>query len=1144
MAAPLPASGQTTALFLDSEPGDVIGQGRQQTLTATDVKFSVVAATSIDVTIRVGSPTSRPWVLRFQASDGMMGSHEEAGIASLVSRGAGLEITTAGRGCRRVVGRFHVYEMTFSSPGTLATFAADFEQHCEDQGPALFGALRYNSSRPSLIPFNGMYPMYSLRISPSQHGTVVGDGFDCGQWSADCEEIFATPTTVTLQAIPRPGSVFVGWAGLDCTGDETAIVQVSRQKRCSPIFGPAAGRRTFEVQDYNRGLLLVDGPVGNGESTGGSGRRRHAFTARDSRFSANMMLDTVLVTIEGPRGVLWTVRFSGPRNTSIAPGDYENTSAGLASGPFPALAIAGGDLACTGGGRFRIHELELGLGLSLARFSADFEQPCNGGVVTGLIRYGAVRTAFVPFEDPSATHSIQVSASQGGYVTASGIQCGDTHTDCDETFPSPTRVALQAHALTGYEFLVWGGNCASASTTVEITVDRPRQCAAVFTPTPGSNSPADPTLATQTLFLDVRGSNLASTRWAWLAGYSTLRVTTGNGIVFLQWLAPSIGGVDMAFGLPGGRLVPGSYVDAWPVPGALRYPYLDVSFCTERAGRFQVHEVTYDSADRVIQLAADFEVHCADAAMPYVAGSVRFAATRGNIRPFDGAYPLYSLRLQPSPHGIVTGAGLDCGPGAHADCREDYANPTTLQLRAVPLAGYKFAAWTGSCEGSVHTSVDVPWVKTCSAAFSAVPFTNHPTDPRLASSSFLIDSRPGDALGEGRRHLWLDEDLRPSGSNRRIASVGVRAPQGQFWIVSFRAPGTEELVPGTYENATDNTSGPATNTPGLSVHAPQTFCSPRLPTGRFVVYEVVFGSTPFSLLAFAADFEFRCSPQSPPLFGSIRYHSSRSELKPFAPTQPPADLTGDRWADLILQNRTDGRIQVRALAESGPTSDLPLTPGQVDAGWKIVGSGDANRDGHPDLYWHHPQSGTLAVWFMEGTVQRAAAWLTPAITPDANWQVQSTADMDQDGYPDFLWQHLTTGELVIWFMTANERRAAVALGQLVDLEWAIAAAADVNGDHYPDLLWHNVSTGALRVWYMQGQTRLAEEAFVPDRLSDTSWRLRGAVDLDRNGYPDLIWQNTTTFEIGAWLLEGVNVIGGQWLGPPLASADWYLVSPK
>jgi len=135
----------------------------------------------------------------------------------------------------------------------------------------------------------------------------------------------------------------------------------------------------------------------------------------------------------------------------------------------------------------------------------------------------------------------------------------------------------------------------------------------------------------------------------------------------------------------------------------------------------------------------------------------------------------------------------------------------------------------------------------------------------------------------------------------------------------------------------------------------------------------------------------------------------------------------------------------------------------------------------------------------------------------------------------------------VWFMTGARLRSGELLvpGQVFDLGWKIVGAGDVDRDGTPDLFWHHGVTGQLAVWFMSGRVAVSGQALFPDRVSDTAWQVRGVGDLDGNGSPDLIWQNTTTFQVAAWLLNGLRLIDGRLIaGPALPSADWYIVAPK
>ena len=276
-----------------------------------------------------------------------------------------------------------------------------------------------------------------------------------------------------------------------------------------------------------------------------------------------------------------------------------------------------------------------------------------------------------------------------------------------------------------------------------------------------------------------------------------------------------------------------------------------------------------------------------------------------------------------------------------------------------------------------------------------------------------------------------------------------------------------------------------------------------------------------------------------------------TSLPPFPPSSTPhkpGDLNGDDRPDLVWQNRADGRLAAWLMNGTDEIEYTPLIPYQVkDKDWHIVGSGDGNRDGQIDLYWQHQITGELAIWFMQGASQLSGTLLSPSLVPDAQWKVRTVTDLDLDGYPDLIWQHEGSGLVAVWFMTESHLRSGELLspGQLSDLNWKIVAAGDVDRDGHPDLFWHHATTGQIAVWFMRGRTAFSGQAVTPDRVTELAWQIRGAGDLDGNGSPDLIWQNTDTLQVAAWLMNGLQLIDGRLIaGPTVASPDWYVVGAK
>lgn len=142
-------SNAATFLYLKSEPGDYIGLGKEQTLTTDDGIFTATGSVSEGVVTVSFEGTSR-WDLNFAAPGGEVlqpGSYENAACYPFQSPiQPGLSVYGDGRGCNTLTGSFDILEISYTLEGEIERFAANFEQHCEGNEPALFGSIRYNAS--------------------------------------------------------------------------------------------------------------------------------------------------------------------------------------------------------------------------------------------------------------------------------------------------------------------------------------------------------------------------------------------------------------------------------------------------------------------------------------------------------------------------------------------------------------------------------------------------------------------------------------------------------------------------------------------------------------------------------------------------------------------------------------------------------------------------------------------------------------------------------------------------------------------------------------------------------------------------------------------------------------------------------------
>jgi glucose/arabinose dehydrogenase len=207
------------------------------------------------------------------------------------------------------------------------------------------------------------------------------------------------------------------------------------------------------------------------------------------------------------------------------------------------------------------------------------------------------------------------------------------------------------------------------------------------------------------------------------------------------------------------------------------------------------------------------------------------------------------------------------------------------------------------------------------------------------------------------------------------------------------------------------------------------------------------------------------------------------------------DMDGDGSRDAIFQHSGNGQLAVWLMSGHHQLAGIPVTPGAVeDVNWKIRAAADMNRDGWTDLLWHHQVTGELAIWFMEGSVLRDGRLLSPSSVPDTSWQVVGAADVDQDGYPDILWHHRTLGLVAVWYMAGSTLRSGelTSPDRVADTGWTLRAVADLNNDGNPDLIWQHVVDGRLAVWFMNGAAQISGTLLLPPQVTDSGWRIVGA----------------------------------------------------
>ncbi len=336
-AAPARALAVTEVTF-DSEPGDFIGQGIDQTLAGT------VTASRLGTGVRITVTGDDTWRLSFVPPDDedlLTGPYEGATRYPFQSpTGPGLSVSGANRGCNTLTGRFDIYEAEFGPGGEVLVFAADFEQHCEGAGPALFGRVLFNSDGPPFPP----------------------------------------PVDTDADGVP------------DTVDNCPDVANPDQSNSDDDLLGDAC--------DDTVTLTSIYFDSDPGDFIGGG--HEFTLTLSDGTISAERNFENG-VTIEFQGDDSWTLDFVAPREALLVPGPYEDARRYPFQPPrLPGIDVSGAHRGCNEiEGRFDVLEIEYGPGEEIERFAARFEQHCEGDkpALRGLVMFNSLGPPFPPPPD-------------------------------------------------------------------------------------------------------------------------------------------------------------------------------------------------------------------------------------------------------------------------------------------------------------------------------------------------------------------------------------------------------------------------------------------------------------------------------------------------------------------------------------------------------------------------------------------------------------------------------------------------------------------------------------------------------------------------------------------------------------------------
>lgn len=203
-----------------------------------------------------------------------------------------------------------------------------------------------------------------------------------------------------------------------------------------------------------------------------------------------------------------------------------------------------------------------------------------------------------------------------------------------------------------------------------------------------------------------------------------------------------------------------------------------------------------------------------------------------------------------------------------------------------------------------------------------------------------------------------------------------------------------------------------------------------------------------------------------------------------------ADFNGDGHPDAVWQDPESGSTQVWYLGGADGNAFLGAVGLSGPNSWRIMSVADFNGDGKPDVIWQDPVTGLAQIWLLGG--QQGITLLSAVnLTSSNSWKIVGTGDFNLDGYPDVVWQDPATGTAQVWYLGGASGNVVMsAVNMTGATTWRIAGVGDYNNDGRPDLIWQDPASGVSQMWFLggvEGTTTLSSAVI----SGPNTWRIQG-----------------------------------------------------
>ncbi|MDZ4754622.1 MAG: FG-GAP-like repeat-containing protein [Phycisphaerae bacterium] len=170
-----------------------------------------------------------------------------------------------------------------------------------------------------------------------------------------------------------------------------------------------------------------------------------------------------------------------------------------------------------------------------------------------------------------------------------------------------------------------------------------------------------------------------------------------------------------------------------------------------------------------------------------------------------------------------------------------------------------------------------------------------------------------------------------------------------------------------------------------------------------------------------------------------------------------------------------------------------------------------------DVAFHNPTTKAVTIKFLDGLTPIGGG--VTSIDPPAGWVAQGMGDFDNDGFADILWRD-PSNVMHVWLMNGQTvvKSSAVVNAGAVASTFSVIGIADIDGSGTADIVFRNSMTNLIHAWLMNGETRDSGGTIA----SAAGLQTIGVGDISGDGKADILLRTPAGVVFG-WLLDGLTV---------------------